>query len=182
MLHTERLTGSPGPSTLAADNWGAGVQRVYEHVVATPIGWLGIRTDGVALTGVDILEAKPALAGEPGPAALRVGEALGRYFAGDPAALDGLAVAPVGTAFQQRVWASLLRIPAGRTVSYGDLARELGTGARAVGGACRSNPIPVVVPCHRVVAAHGLGGYSGERAGDWLGKKRWLLAHEAIRP
>ena len=158
------------------------MQRVYEHVVATPIGWLGIRTDGVALTGVDILEAKPALAGEPGPAALRVGEALGRYFAGDPAALDGLAVAPVGTAFQQRVWASLLGIPAGRTVSYGDLARELGTGARAVGGACRSNPIPVVVPCHRVVAAQGLGGYSGERAGDWLGKKRWLLAHEAIRP
>lgn len=158
------------------------MRKVYEHVVATPIGWLGIRTEGAALTVLDILEAKPRARGEPGPVALRVGEALGRYFAGDPAALQGLAVAPAGTAFQQRVWASLLRIPAGRTVSYGDLARELGTGARALGGACRANPVPLVVPCHRVVAAHGLGGYSGERAGDWVGKKRWLLAHEGIRP
>jgi len=157
------------------------VRKIYEHVVASPIGWLGIRTDGAALTVLDILEAKPRVTGETGPVALRVGEALGRYFAGDPAALSGLAVAPAGTAFQQQVWASLLRIPVGRTVSYGDLARELGTGPRAVGGACRSNPIPVVVPCHRVVATHGLGGYSGERGGDWLEKKRWLLAHEGIR-
>jgi methylated-DNA-[protein]-cysteine S-methyltransferase len=110
-----------------------------------------------------------------------VAEALARYFAGDPTALQGLPVAPAGTAFQQRVWGRLLHIPAGTTVSYGDLARELGTAARAVGGACRANPVPLVVPCHRVVAAHGLGGYSGERAGDWLEKKRWLLAHEAIR-
>jgi methylated-DNA-[protein]-cysteine S-methyltransferase len=158
------------------------VSKVYEHVVATPIGWLGIRTDGLALTVIDILDARPGTAGEPGPVALQVAEALGRYFAGEPAALRGLAVAPAGTAFQQRVWASLLRIPAGRTASYGDLARELGTGARAVGGACRANPVPLVVPCHRVVATHGLGGYSGERAGDWLEKKRWLLAHEGIRP
>jgi methylated-DNA-[protein]-cysteine S-methyltransferase len=160
----------------------AKVRKIYEHVVATPIGWLGIRTGGAALTVLDILEAKPPVTGRPGPVALRVGEALGCYFAGDPAALQGLAVAPAGTAFQQRVWARLVHIPAGTTISYGDLARELGTAARAVGGACRANPIPLVVPCHRVVAAHGLGGYSGERAGGWLEKKRWLLAHEGIRP
>ena len=158
------------------------MRTVYEHVVATPIGWLGIRTDGSVLTGIDILEARPRTAGEPGPVALQVGEALGRYFAGDPAALQGLAALPTGTAFQQRVWARLLRIPAGTTVSYGELARELGTGARAVGGACRANPVPLVVPCHRVVATHGLGGYSGEHAGGWLEKKRWLLAHEGVRP
>ena len=90
------------------------MSKVYEHVVATPIGWLGIRTDGLALTVIDILDARPGTAGEPGPVALQVAEALGRYFAGEPAALRGLALAPAGTAFQQRVWASLLRIPAGQ--------------------------------------------------------------------
>ena len=158
------------------------MQRVYEQVIETPIGWLGIRTDGVALTVLDILEKSPRVTAAPGAASRQAAEALARYFAGDPTALQGLPVAPAGTAFQQRVWARLLRIPAGSTVSYGDLARELGTAARAVGGACRANPIPLVVPCHRVVAAHGLGGYSGERTGDWLEKKRWLLAHEGIRP
>jgi methylated-DNA-[protein]-cysteine S-methyltransferase len=89
-------------------------------------------------------------------------------------------VAPAGTPFQRRVWQRLSAIPAGETLTYGALARELGTSARAVGGACRTNPIPLVIPCHRVVATNGLGGYSGERGGDWLAKKRWLLAHEGV--
>jgi methylated-DNA-[protein]-cysteine S-methyltransferase len=80
------------------------------------------------------------------------------------------------------VWQRLREIPAGRTLSYGVLARELGTSARAVGGACRANPVPLAIPCHRVVAATGLGGYSGARGGDWLEKKRWLLRHEEAAP
>lgn len=163
----------------------------------SPVGWLGIRTDGSALTALDILPSRPATSGpNPGPArrpapgpapgpapvsaARRAAAALTRYFGGDPAALAGLPVAPAGTPFQRRVWARLSAIPHGQTVTYGDLARELGTSARAVGGACRANPVPLVVPCHRVVAAQGLGGYSGERGGDWLAKKRWLLAHEGV--
>jgi methylated-DNA-[protein]-cysteine S-methyltransferase len=72
------------------------------------------------------------------------------------------------------------RIPAGRTRTYGDLARELGSSARAVGGACGANPLPVVVPCHRVIAANGaLGGFMGAKDdGFELGIKRWLLGHE----
>jgi methylated-DNA-[protein]-cysteine S-methyltransferase len=157
-------------------------EQVYELAMQSPVGWLGVRTDGAAVTAVDILPDRPGTAGSPGPVARRTERALTRYFAGDAAALAALPVAPAGTPFQRRVWERMSAIPAGDVLSYGALAGELGTSARAVGGACRANPIPIVIPCHRVVAAHGLGGYSGERGGDWLAKKRWLLAHEGARP
>jgi methylated-DNA-[protein]-cysteine S-methyltransferase len=81
------------------------------------------------------------------------------------------------SAFQRRVWAALQEIPAGRVMTYGYLAARLGTSARAIGAACRSNPIPIIVPCHRVVAAQGLGGYMGGRG---LAYKHWLLHHEGV--
>jgi len=78
------------------------------------------------------------------------------------------------------VWEAMQRIEAGHTRTYGELARELGSSARAVGGACGANPIPLIVPCHRVIAANrSLGGFMGARAeGFELGIKRWLLEHE----
>jgi len=155
--------------------------RPYDLAMKSPVGWLGIRTDGASVTAVDIQPDRPGTGSEPGLVARRAEQALARYFAGDTAALSGLPVAPVGTPFQQRVWNRMSAIPAGETLTYGALAGDLGTSARAVGGACRANPIPIVIPCHRVVAAQGLGGYSGERGGDWLEKKRWLLAHEGVR-
>ena len=174
----------PLPVADASRN-GRGAQvtdHVYELAMKSPVGWLGVRTDGAAVTAVDILADRPATAGRPGSAGRRTEQALTRYFVGDAAALATLPVAPAGTPFQRRVWERMSAIPAGEVLSYGALAGELGTSARAVGGACRANPIPIVIPCHRVVAAHGLGGYSGERGGDWLAKKRWLLAHEGARP
>ena len=84
-----------------------------------------------------------------------------------------------GTPFQRRVWQALRGIPSGSTCSYGELAHELGSSARAVGGACRRNPIPIVVPCHRVAAAAGgVGGFMGQRDGEALTIKQWLLDHE----
>jgi methylated-DNA-[protein]-cysteine S-methyltransferase len=83
-----------------------------------------------------------------------------------------------GTAFQQRVWAAMRRIPAGAPINYGVLARRLKTSARAVGNACRRNPVALIVPCHRVIAAAGDGGFMGKRGGWELQVKRWLLAHE----
>lgn len=83
-----------------------------------------------------------------------------------------------GTEFQRRVWRQLMRIPAGSTMSYGELARQLDSGARAVANACRHNPIPLFVPCHRVVAANGIGGFMGETDGKPLQIKLWLLEHE----
>ena len=105
--------------------------------------------------------------------------ALEAYLAGELQALDEVVVDPGGTAFQARVWAALRRIPAGRTASYTDLARAVGapSAVRAAGSANGQNPVPVVIPCHRVVRSDGtLGGYGGG-----LDRKRWLLDHEKAR-
>lgn len=99
---------------------------------------------------------------------------LAAYFAGRLTRFT-LPLAPAGTPFRQRVWAAMADIPYGRTLSYGDIAGALGTAPRAVGGACGANPLPIVIPCHRVVGGTGLGGYSGAQG---LATKNWLLAHE----
>ena len=104
-------------------------------------------------------------------------EVLDAYFAGDIGALDTLTVATRGTEFQQQVWHQLRKIPVGSTISYGELARRVGrpNAQRAVGMANASNPIALIVPCHRVIRTGGaLGGYA-----FGLDCKRWLLAHES---
>ncbi|MGB0747591.1 MAG: methylated-DNA--[protein]-cysteine S-methyltransferase [Magnetospiraceae bacterium] len=102
---------------------------------------------------------------------------LAAYLQGKLTNFD-LPLAPAGTPFQQRVWDAMRRIPFGATRRYGDLAQELNSAARAVGGACGANPIPILIPCHRVLAAGGrLGGYSG---GDGLPTKAALLRLEGL--
>jgi methylated-DNA-[protein]-cysteine S-methyltransferase len=113
---------------------------------------------------------------EPGPAPTAIKRALAAYFAGDFDALNAIPTAAGGTAFQRQVWAALRKIPAGTTTSYGQLAATLGRAgaSRAVGAANGANPIPIVVPCHRVIGADGsLTGF-----GSGLPRKRWLLDHE----
>lgn len=103
-------------------------------------------------------------------------ERMARYFDGDLHALDDVPVATAGTPFQRRVWRALRDIPVGTTISYGELARRVGnpSASRAVGLANGSNPVGVVVPCHRVIGANAkLTGYGGG-----LDRKRWLLEHE----
>jgi methylated-DNA-[protein]-cysteine S-methyltransferase len=100
---------------------------------------------------------------------------LNAYFDGDLAAFD-LPLKPAGTAFQTRVWEELGRIRIGMTKTYGDVAKAVGSAARAIGQANARNPLPILIPCHRVVAAAGqLGGYSGGNGHD---TKLWLLSHE----
>jgi methylated-DNA-[protein]-cysteine S-methyltransferase len=99
---------------------------------------------------------------------------LDAYF-DDPTARFDLPLDPAGTPFQRRVWEAMREIPPGRTMRYGEIAQRLGSSARAVGGACGANPIPIIIPCHRVVAAGSLGGYSGGEGPD---TKRHLLALE----
>jgi methylated-DNA-[protein]-cysteine S-methyltransferase len=116
---------------------------------------------------------------EPHPDPEGVIDRLRRYLAGEIRALEDIRIDPGGTPFQQRVWAALRSIPAGRTWSYGQLATAIGApvgASRAVGAANGSNPIAIVVPCHRVIGASGtLTGYAGG-----LERKRWLLCHEGV--
>ena len=153
----------------------------FSAVVTAPVGLLGIRLENGRLVGIDFAPGAAQPARAPDPVTRDVLDQLFRYFEDARWQFD-LPLEMRGTPFQRRVWQSLRRIPSGGTRSYGDLARELGSSARAVGGACRRNPIPIVVPCHRVVAAGGIGGFMGQRGGGALAIKQWLLDHERRGP
>ena len=108
----------------------------------------------------------------------RAARQLERYRE-DPDAKFDLPLLIEGTDFQRRLWDALCEIPCGRTLTYGELARKLGGEARAVGQACGDNKLPIVIPCHRVVAADGIGGFAHSTGGYLLEAKRWLLMHES---
>ena len=146
-------------------------------MVQTPLGPVGLTWSDGTLCEVD-LEPGSGFVGEVDPPT-SLANALAAYFT-DPASPCSVPIQLEGTPFQQRVWAALRAITPGQTRTYGDLAAELGTSARAVGGACRANPCPIVVPCHRVVGATGLGGFAGDTSGHRLEVKRWLLRHEGV--
>jgi methylated-DNA-[protein]-cysteine S-methyltransferase len=115
------------------------------------------------------------------PLAAAAAAQLQRWLA-DPCAMPfDLPLVAQGSAFQQRVWAAITAIPCGKVRSYGELARLLASAPRAVGQACAANPYPLIVPCHRVVAAGGLGGFAGSREGFLPAIKRRLLAREGYR-
>jgi methylated-DNA-[protein]-cysteine S-methyltransferase len=113
-------------------------------------------------------------AGDKTPLLAEARDQLEAYFAGRLTRFD-LPMMPAGSPFEQRVWEAMRRIPFGETRRYGELAMEIGSAPRAVGRACGKNPIPIVIPCHRILARGGLGGYSG---GAGLPTKRLLLALE----
>jgi methylated-DNA-[protein]-cysteine S-methyltransferase len=145
----------------------------------SPIGRLRLRTDGDALTGIDFTPWVDELGSrdDQHPVLAAARAQLEEYFTGRRRAFD-LPLAPVGTDFSQRVWHALAKIPYGQTRSYGQVAVGLGLpsgAARAVGAANGRNPVPVVLPCHRVVGANGtLTGYAGG-----LERKRILLSLES---
>jgi methylated-DNA-[protein]-cysteine S-methyltransferase len=149
-------------------------------IVESQVGELLLCGDGQSLTGVHFTPFEPPADGDrddDDPVLAKTRQQLEEYFAGEREDFD-LPLAPSGTGFQRRVWAALQEIPYATTTSYGEIARrlELGSrGARAVGLANGSNPIPIIVPCHRVVGADGsLTGYGGG-----LDRKRTLLAVES---
>ncbi|MBM3488381.1 MAG: methylated-DNA--[protein]-cysteine S-methyltransferase [Alphaproteobacteria bacterium] len=150
----------------------SGPDALGRAVVPSPLGPLVVSERGGAIVALDWGNV-PRSAGSA-----VLGEArrqLEAYFAGRLAAFD-LPLAPAGTAFQRRVWDRMTAIPFGATATYGALARVTGAAPRAVGAACGRNPIPIIIPCHRVVGAGGaLTGYSGQGG---LDTKRFLLALE----
>lgn len=157
------------------------VSRHYQAILASPVGPLGLVIDPAGrVIQLDFLSAATALQAPTSSAAKRVAWALETYFE-DPRAIFEVPLAGAGTVYQQRVWQALREIPVGRVHTYGALARRLRSAPRAVGQACRRNPIPILVPCHRVVARDGAGGFSGHTEGPSLAIKRWLLAHEGVQ-
>jgi methylated-DNA-[protein]-cysteine S-methyltransferase len=153
----------------------------YDIVMDAPPGRLGIRLQGRQVVAVDYVTRRTSVRPASSPFARRVARSLRSWLQDASPPLD-LPVLLNGTEFQQRVWAALRAIPQGEVRTYGELASRLGSGARAVGNACRRNPVPIIVPCHRVVAAGGAGGYGGRTGGAVLQRKLWLLRHEGILP
>ena len=148
-----------------------------DAVIALPFGPLGIRSAGAELSELIFLAPDSTLQEPENDTARAAAVALHAWF-DDPAAALALPLRACGTPFQRRVWAAISAIPAGQTRSYGELARQLGSAARAVGQACGANPFPLIVPCHRVTSAQGLGGFAHSSGGWLLEVKRWLLRHE----
>jgi methylated-DNA-[protein]-cysteine S-methyltransferase len=149
----------------------------YQAKLPAPFALLGIRTEGDVLAEITFLPRTGKPLAPQNRLAARACAQIERYL-NDPQFRFDLPLVTQGTEFQRRVWAKIAAIGAGRTRSYGELARELRSAPRAVGQACGANPVPLVVPCHRVLAAGGIGGFAHHEGGFHLAIKRWLLAHE----
>jgi len=139
--------------------------------IDSPVGRLTVVAGGDAITAVHWGDSRRY---EPTPLLAEARRQLEAYFAGQLTAFN-LPLRPAGSPFDQRVWAAMRQIPHGKTSSYGELAHAVDSAPRAVGGACGKNPIPIMIPCHRVLAKAGLGGYSGSGG---LKTKETLLALE----
>ena len=152
----------------------------FDAVVRAPFGGIGVRVGDGTVT--ELVYVPPSVV----PAAARSGLArrtalqIEAYLA-DAAFRFDLPLALRGSEFQQRVWDVIAAIPAGSTLTYGDVARRIRSAPRAVGQACGANWFPLVVPCHRVLAAGGIGGFARHGGGGFhLDVKRWLLRHERV--
>ncbi len=142
----------------------------------SPVGKLGIAAVDDAVAEITFTPENQELT-DPNAIVIEAIEQLEQYFS-NPKHEFNLPIHLNGTELQQKIWQTLRTIPCGTVKTYGELAKQLGTSPRVIGNACRSNPIPVIIPCHRVVAQNGLGGYCGAESGKMLDTKQWLLRHE----
>lgn len=149
--------------------------NIITSITTTPLGPIQITTRDSQLEKIEFVSdsTKPSLDNKH----KNIYQALKNYFETSKYCFD-LSINLIGTPFQQKVWQALTEIPIGQTLTYKDIAKKLNTSPRAVGNACRRNPIPVVIPCHRVVAQSHLGGYAGKTCGKLMNIKTWLLKHE----
>ncbi len=150
------------------------MKNTYSQIIKTPLGNIGIVTQDKTITKVDTLVTEKS-----NNTNNDIEQQLKNYFQ-NPKHKFTLKTKPHGTPFQQRVWQALTIIPSGKTLTYGELAKKLNSSPRAVGQACRHNPIPIIIPCHRVVGAASIGGYAGKSQGEIANIKIWLLKHEGF--
>lgn len=153
---------------------------MFNAVIDAPFGKVGIRTDESVVREIVYLPESVRSIDPDTPLAKRAVQQIERYFERASSTFD-LPLAQVGTGFQHRVWDAIRAIPPGVVLTYGQVAKQIGSAPRAVGQACGANYFPLVIPCHRVVAAGGIGGFANhDDDGYFLKVKRWLLAHEGV--
>lgn len=156
--------------------------ELFSAIAAAPFGAVGIRTDAAVIRELVYLPPHFSEKSPTDALAEKAARQIERYL-NEPDFRFDLPLANVGTDFQQKVWQVISAIPRGSVLTYGQVARMLQSAPRAVGQACGANWFPLVIPCHRVTASGGLGGFSNQADADGfhIGVKRWLLAHEGLR-
>ena len=149
----------------------------YSAIVDSPLGKLGIRIDNNYVAEIEYVSNRKPLKKPDDSLSRKVCQQLQSYFKNPEFKFD-LPLQTNVSDFQQQVLKALQKIPTGQTKTYGDIAEKLATSPRAVGNACRRNPLPIVIPCHRIVGKNSMGGYSGQTTGSKIAIKEWLLQHE----
>jgi methylated-DNA-[protein]-cysteine S-methyltransferase len=155
--------------------------QLFSAIVEAPFGAIGIRVEPGLVRELVYLPSSFAEKAPVDQLSEQCARQVERYFS-DPDFRFDLPLAEVGTVFQRKVWGAIAGIPRGDVLTYGEVARLIQSAPRAVGQACGANWFPLVIPCHRVTATGGLGGFSNndDETGFHLGVKRWLLAHEGV--
>jgi methylated-DNA-[protein]-cysteine S-methyltransferase len=154
-------------------------EKELSTTINSPIGKIKVVVSDNALTNVKLLPKNNDTQPSTNQTNLikNVIRQIENYFA-DSTFSFNLPLTPKGTKFQQKVWRVLQEIPCGEIRTYAELAATLKTSPRAIGNACRANPLPIIIPCHRVVGKNNTGGFMGKTAGQSLEIKQWLLEHE----
>jgi methylated-DNA-[protein]-cysteine S-methyltransferase len=150
----------------------------FDARLIAPFGTIGINADDQAVTSVVFLGPDVSAKAPTKNTLAHLACVQLMSYLNNPKFVFDLPVRLTGSKHQLDVWHAMQQITAGNTITYGVLAEGIGSNARAVGTACGKNPVPIVVPCHRIVAASGLGGFMGGKREDPLATKRWLLTHE----
>jgi methylated-DNA-[protein]-cysteine S-methyltransferase len=155
--------------------------ELFSGIVHVPFGAMGIRTESSAILELVYLPKHYQEKSPTDRLTENAARQIERYFS-EPDFKFSLPLAKAGTAFQQKVWNVISGIPRGDVLTYGEVAKIIQSAPRAVGQACGANWYPLVIPCHRVTASGGLGGFAhhDDETGFHLGVKRWLLTHEGV--
>jgi len=163
------------------------VTQEYDEIIDSPVGFLGVKFAGSDLSRIVFLgknlpeKIVVTVTKKNKNLSKNLKLTLEGYFR-NPHDISQPQTALSGTEFQKKVWRVLSSINTGKTMTYGDIAKQLSSSPRAVGNACRRNPIPIFIPCHRAVSASGRGGFMGHTTGEAMEIKDWLLAHEQETP
>ncbi len=157
------------------------IKDSFDYILPSPIGHLGLSISSKGIQCLFYIKTKQDLRIPTTGFAAKVHQQIMEYFELQRTEFD-LPVDIQGTVYQNRVWKEVAKISYGQSLTYGDIAKAINSGPRAVGNACRHNPIPIIIPCHRVVKKDAIGGYCGSIVGREIQQKDWLLRHEIDTP